>query len=373
MLREFLPFSPVRITSPSHLDEMETRDSNMHDRRWHSNTLNELFKVAHDFLELIQIYKAISKLPAGPMMGFGLYLVSFIGIYALHFPQMDIEGLVFGKDSESALDFEHQVRIVDALRILAYVRDHLPMAEYWFRTLHRAHKYYKQLNLEQKSNQFAAVNRNTSGKDAKTDPIGSLDTVFQEFGMVEDETISFVMQKEEFNRLSGFTDRVSSPQPVWKPVNANSGASRHIDPLARPAPQVGPQDHAPWYQKRGDHIAQPRISPEYDQPSPYGIPPNTLPPINSTGTLHAYPSTSPPGLSFKPSQSGVILCFSGEDVALFVDARSDKDIAAIQTGWTMIKDDKEPSITGSPNRRSQELRKMQTIGAGWVGVLWQWC
>ena len=380
MLREFLPFSPVKISSPSHLDELEIPDPDRHNQKWHSNILKELFKVAHDFLELIQICKAKSKLPAGPVMGFGLYLVSFVGIYAIHFPQMDVEEAVFGKDSEASLLSDRQVRMTDALETLASIRSYLPMARYWFRTLHRAHQYYKQLNAaEQSSNRFAAVNRNTSSiKDNKTDPIGNLDTIFQDLGMAEDGNITFSIQTEQITRPTGLiTDHLSSspPQPTWNSINTNSGGPRHIDPLARPAPQVGPQSHAGWYQHRGDPVAPLRTSPPHDHASPHAISPNTLPPINSTGTYHAHPSSIsppvPPPFTNLPKETTP--CFSGEDVSLFVDARSDAEIASIRSGWNMTKDHhKDPNVTASPNHRPQELRKMQTMGAGWIGVLWQW-
>jgi hypothetical protein len=389
LLRDFLPFAPIFYLSPSDLDENEFQVSATHTQGWYGNTIRDLFKTAHDFLELVQICRTRRLLPTTPIMGFAIYLVSMVGIYAIHFPQMDSEGLVCGKDQEPNVIFERQVATVEALQILSTIRALLPLAEHWFRTLHRLHKYYRQLVNEYKINpqsiprpssassrNFPGPNRNLAltepNSKERMDAIRCLDGLFKDLGTTEDENIAFSISRDgdPVKFPTGYREPTPLPQPPADTWNA-------VNNVSRSDPYYGNSTQQPYSQPYGNR-SQPsppksNNSPAYDgnHSSPYPPPPNTLPPIaTNSNPLTTYPPT-PSSAASKHITSIATLTFSGEDVANFVDAKSDDEIATIQASWDLIKEELDISAAISPGELGKEGKKRHA-GLGWLGILWQW-
>ena len=396
LLRDFLPFAPVTHLSPSELDDNEYTASSNFTQGWYANTIRELFRVSHDFLDLVHTCKARRLLPVTPMTGFGIYLVSFIGIYALHFPQMDVEGAVCGRDQETNIISERQSAIVDALRTLVQMRFHLPMANHWFRTLHRAHRYYKQVANEHTTNPQAfprppsagsrnlpSANRNVVLHETKvnerSEAVRALDNLFKEVGMAEDESAVFsIFRDSETKVTNGFAPPPQEqplgptrPPDAWNPVNNNSRVNDPYFTSSSPYPQ-------PYGSRSQPSPPKSNNSPAYDtHSSPYPPPPNTLPPISTTNSnsINPYPPT-PSSAPSKPLPSSQLnLTFSGEDIANFIDGRSDEEWAVLKAGWELLRDEMEsgPTGNGSPGEGAKDdRRRARASGPGWLGVLWGW-
>ena len=393
--RESLVFLPATLESPDELDYTDQgHDSPMKGNR-HGASVPKFFSAARDFLSLFDACRSQRLLPGTPMMGFGLYLVAFAGVYAFNFPHMDSEGAVCGNDEHPRSILDNQQIVLEALRTLAQMRFQLPVAQHWFRTLHRLHTYYRKAAYEYKVNpqSFSRPQkalRRPPGKavgnaalsatnlQERSESISRLDALFREFGGPEDDLQRPVphptpngLNSDAYPHPSPPTSR---PADIWNPVNnSNLSVGEAFNP------QTGsPRQYPPLYQ------SHPTPSPNHSQPSSSAYDshhPSLNPHVPSTLSSHPYPSSasSAPG-QFTYHWTTMQQPISGEDVAAFIDGRSEWQWAAMKADWELTRDSAaENSIQGSgptgSSSQSQEPRLFSRDNSpkpGWFGVLWGW-
>ncbi|KKK25372.1 hypothetical protein ARAM_007121 [Aspergillus rambellii] len=144
--RTYLPFVPVRCTEPmGPLDEHGDK-SGMPECFWRESA-RELFAAARQMMDLVVTCQDRGVLVENPLVGFAIYNAAFVGVYAAHFPQMDLDG-VFAPKPTGDRPCPGQAQARQVLDILREMRPRLKMARGWFRTLNRLHSYFSKVKRD---------------------------------------------------------------------------------------------------------------------------------------------------------------------------------------------------------------------------------
>ena len=232
--REYIPFVPIRCERPEGPLYNPPDQRDMPDDFW-ADSARQLFKAARDIMDLVQACQFRGMLVETPILGFGLYTVAFVGVYAMNFPHMDVNGYMstytIGSDFNNSTNGNEAAN--KALEMIGLMRPRLPMAANWFRTIKKVLQYYKRIIDDYKRNTQALADgglaNNTGshnmqkqlslrqgGLGGGAEAYKLLEKTLKEFGSIEDEDIESLIH-EGSNR-----DPRSS--------NANSSAG---DPVAR--------------------------------------------------------------------------------------------------------------------------------------------
>lgn len=107
-----------------------------------------------------------------PIIGFAIYTCAFTGVYCINFPQMDPSGhLSTPKDQRGKADgaVAHESKGFEAsrkaLEMLGQMQARLHMADGWFNTITRMHKYFRRMKKDYKKN-IATIESTTSESDS---------------------------------------------------------------------------------------------------------------------------------------------------------------------------------------------------------------
>jgi hypothetical protein len=203
-----VPFVPIRCEKPQGpLDESVRYEAAEAPPGFWEDSAREMFKAGRDMMDLVQACQSRGSLVETPILGFGLYTVAFVGIYAFNFPHMDPDGYMCGRgDDGSGTPGGGLQAARTALEMIGQMIPRLPMANNWFRTIHRVHRYYEKIIKDYHANTLA-LNRSSPGtaSDVKS-PQGHLslreggrgggeeafqllERVLKEFGSIEDEEL----------------------------------------------------------------------------------------------------------------------------------------------------------------------------------------
>ena len=377
LYRDSLVFLPITIESPVELDETDHGMDTPLKRQRKAASIQKFFAAACDFLNLFEACRTQRLLPGTPMMGFGLYLVSFAGVYAYNFPHMDSEGAVCGSDSFPRTILDAQANVLEALKTLAQMRFQLPIAQHWFRTLQRLHTYYRRAANDYKtspqlfSRPLQAVRRtqtktagnatlSASNLEERSEAIVCLDVLFKELGNAEDDLqrTSPLRPGEAYPNVNGVPPHPASRTPdIWNPVNNNLSIGEPYNPSTGP-----PQHYPPLYQQQS--------------PTPTsGSPPSLLPPLTASIPPSGPSSSSYPVIPSAPAPvtyhwTSMQQPISGEDVAAFVDGRSEAEWASMKASWELVRND-DAAAAASSNQETR-LWGRDAPKPGWYGVLWGW-
>ncbi|KAK5165459.1 uncharacterized protein LTR77_008988 [Saxophila tyrrhenica] len=207
--REYVPFLPIRCEKPEGPLDPPLFPSNKYEvpARFWEESARECFKSARELMDLVRACQEWSVLVETPIVGFAIYTVAFVGVYCINFPQMDPGGFMCtpkeqrqdGSKAGASKGFEAARK---ALEMLGQLRTKLHMADGWFSTINRMHKYLRRMKSDYKKN--AAANESiTSGSDSPTstrhlsireggiggglDEFKLLERVLKEFGSLEDQ------------------------------------------------------------------------------------------------------------------------------------------------------------------------------------------
>ncbi|KAL3476271.1 fungal-specific transcription factor domain-containing protein [Aspergillus californicus] len=148
--RAYVPFLPVRCAEPmGPLDEPVDR-TGMPESFWRDSA-RELFGAARQLMDLVVTCQERGVLVENPLVGFAIYNAAFVGIYAAHFPQMDLDGaLAPAYRADPHAQGQAQVRRV--LDMLREMRPRLKIAAGWFRTLNRLNSYFSKVKRDFRRN-----------------------------------------------------------------------------------------------------------------------------------------------------------------------------------------------------------------------------
>ncbi|KAL3467396.1 fungal-specific transcription factor domain-containing protein [Aspergillus heterothallicus] len=311
--RAYVPFLPVRCSEPiGPLDEPVDK-AGMPEGFWRDSA-RELFAAARHLMDLVVTCQERGVLVENPLVGFAIYNAAFVGIYAAHFPQMDLDGAlapVYRVDPHS----QGQVQSRKVLEILRETRPRLKMAAGWFRTLNRLHSYFSKVKrdfrrnsrkdmlppdaLDPHSNGIRPVRE--GGPGAGLEEFKLLEKLFVEFGSIEDQLPEGSGNEEDGDRVTNLSDAGSNhvrsdPGDMGDgPLDGAGGRRESWVPVNSPGLPLGPDG------ERRPSLPLPPTRALQSQ-SPYALPamqhhpdgphyPNVSPP-----TLPSIPHTSPYGL-----------------------------------------------------------------------------
>ena len=321
--REYVPFVPIRCERPEGPLDNPPDHQDMPDGFW-ADSARQLFKAARDIMDLVQACQSRLMLVETPILGFGLYTVAFVGVYAMNFPHMDVNGYMSTRPTGTDLNKSANVNEVanKALEMIGLMRPRLPMAANWFRTIKKVLQYYKRIIDDYKRNTQALtdgglVNNIGSQKMRKqlslrqgglgggVEGYKLLEKTLKEFGNLEDEDMETLIHEGTRQEPRGSFRDSSSGDPVpktegrtsenWTAIN---GMERNYNALMKRT-DVTPEEA---YSKFSDKEYNTRYANEVHPQSPiypqarFVVPSPNPPPLVSPGSN----TISTPSISTSP-------------------------------------------------------------------------
>lgn len=272
--REYVPFIPIRCSKPEGPMDPPCFPPDRSDvpRGFWDESARECFKSARDIMDLVRTCQEWSALVETPIVGFAIYTVAFTGVYCINFPWMDPEGYMCTRPDPSTIrtsvkpgeskGFEAARK---ALETIGNMRSRLHMADGWFKTINRMHRYFRRLKADYRKNSQAVESssegdspistRHLSLREGGTggglDEFKLLERTLQDFGNLEDQDIEMTDAIRPDSRTldalyddssAGTTvksedagERTDRPPPTseppkpeggaWSAINAAPGAS----------------------------------------------------------------------------------------------------------------------------------------------------
>ncbi|KAG9747325.1 hypothetical protein KCU73_g7377, partial [Aureobasidium melanogenum] len=141
LTREFLPFIPFRHGKPSGPLDGTRFDTIPSPQGFWEDSARECFTAARDIIDLIGSFQEWGVVVETPLVGFALYNVALLGVYVINFPWMDTHGYL----RRTAKDDSGADAARKAIELLASMKTRLYMANGWFQTVKRSHKYFSRL------------------------------------------------------------------------------------------------------------------------------------------------------------------------------------------------------------------------------------
>jgi hypothetical protein len=309
--RSYVPFLPVRCSEPmGPLDEPVDK-TGMPEGFWRDSA-RELFAAARHLMDLVVTCQERGVLVENPLVGFAIYNAAFIGIYAAHFPQMDLDGALSPVRDHA----RGQVQSRRALEILRETRPRLKMAAGWFRTLNRLHSYFQKVKRDFRRNSRKdmlppdALDYGNGiirpvregGPGAGLEEFKLLEKLFLEFGTFEDQLPEGSGNEEDGDRMTNVSDAGSNhvrsdPGDMGEggPLDGAGGRRESWVPVNSPGlPLPGPDG-----ERRPSLPLPPTMA--LQSQSPYSLPamqhhPDSHYPNVSPPSLPSIPHTSPYGI-----------------------------------------------------------------------------
>ncbi|KAL4786794.1 fungal-specific transcription factor domain-containing protein [Aspergillus varians] len=321
--RTYMPFLPVRCTEPiGPLDEPMDK-AGMPEGFWRDSA-RELFSAARQLMELVVTCQDRGVLVENPLVGFAIYNAAFVGIYAAHFPQMDLDGAlapVYRGDPQGPI---HSRKALDILREM---RPRLKMAAGWFRTLNRLNSYFSKVKRDFRrnsrrvdmlppdtldpysSNGIRQVREGGAGGGLEEYKL--LEKLFVEFGILDDQLPDGPGSEEDGDRATNISDTGSNHirsdpgdlgdgpldgaggrRESWIPVNSPGLPLPGLDGERRPSLPLPPgrslQSQSPFSLPSLQHHPD---GSQYKSSSP------TLPSLAPSNSYGGLPTTSTPSSS----------------------------------------------------------------------------
>lgn len=217
--REYVPFIPIRCKKPEGPLDPPLFPSDKYDIPpcfW-EDSARECFKAAREIMDLVRSCQEWNALVETPIVGFAIYTVAFDGVYCINFPQMDPNGYMCtprSSDAHQKLEsskpgeskgFEAARK---ALEMLGQMRPKLHMADGWFKTINRMHKYFRRMKSDYKKNMSALESNASESSDSPVssrhlslreggvggglDEFKLLERTLKDFGNLEDQDLEML-------------------------------------------------------------------------------------------------------------------------------------------------------------------------------------
>ncbi|KAI9757169.1 MAG: ATPase synthesis protein 25 mitochondrial [Chaenotheca gracillima] len=325
--REYVPFLPMRCAKPEGPLDAPVFDREEYDIPvgfWEESA-KSCFKSARDIMDLVRTCQDWGVLVETPMVGFAIYTVAFTGIYCINFPQMDPDGYMCDiNDGHGAAEARR------ALEMIGHMRPRLKMADGWFRTIKKMHRYMVKMKKDyhrnakllqssaSESDGSPATHRHLSlregGGGGGLEEYKLLEKTLKDFGSLEDDEsdiFNFDGSKRTTADDSSFSEVADTSalkdegmegvETVGVPENSKSGQERWIainSVAAAAAAGRSPDtmEMGPAYPQRNPSTSSyPSYSSQASQQQYFGAPHQPPQPPNQ--------STNPPSL-LSPSIAG---------------------------------------------------------------------
>jgi hypothetical protein len=309
--RELVPFVPVRCNSPQGpLDHHPPWSEGYTPPSFYLNSARHLFKAAREIVDLIQTCQSRCPLPETPVMGFGLYAVAFVEIYALNFPHMDPDNSVLGRLKTPNSPSGNVKAASQMLEIIGHMRPRLPMANNWFRTIHRVHCYYKTI-ISEHGNAHHAPNMLPNHHDVRaalSENLALLELTLKEFGSIEDEDTNSWTQSPSYGSTQNRTPAVTTGREPDRADNhriSDSWTAVNTSEVHRPAssglrlPEPVPRTEYQRYATSPSHTSH--VSDASSAPHPPELSRGTTP---TPSAASASPYQGPSGANNQEIENG---------------------------------------------------------------------
>lgn len=259
--REYVPFIPLRCKKPEGPLDPPLFPANKYDvpPDFWENSARQCFQSARDIVDLVRTCQTWNKLVETPIMGFAIYTVAFVGVYCINFPWMDSDGFmctksVTGPDGKSVPLAGNDINGFEAARkaleIIGQMAPRLHMANGWFKTINRMHRYLRRM----KKDFFKNVQANESTPESGSSPESSRQLSLREGGSGGglDEYKLLERTLKEFGNLDDQDVEMTDVHHGNKPLdavyddNSNSGVTVKSEEGDRPTQPGQPKPDGPW-------------------------------------------------------------------------------------------------------------------------------
>ena len=315
-----------------------------------TESARDCFKSAREIMDLVKSCQEWNALVETPIIGFAIYTVAFVGVYCINFPHMDPGGFMCtsrssdtnGKADGSKLGESKGFEAArKALEMVGQMRPKLHMADGWFKTINRMHKYFRRIRSDYKKN--VALMESSTNESAGS-PVSTrhlslreggaggglsefklLERTLKEFGNLEDQDMEMMdvdhhqstrlleegsnsgtsVKSEEPEKASGNNDPPRSDGGAWNAVNTNPAgeASRHPSASTSTEGQFRPFGTFQQQQQQQSQAPPPPPQPNYahqinsfrptnpqENYSVQGAPPGLTSPTSHSISPHSQPS-----------------------------------------------------------------------------------
>jgi hypothetical protein len=371
--REYVPFIPLRSSKPEGpLDPpLFSPEQYRVPHGFWEYSATELFRSARQLVDLVHTCHEWNVLPQTPIVGFAVYIAAFVGVYAINFPWMDSNGFMCKRSGMNASheDDSGSNASRHALSIVAFMRRRLKMADGWFRTINRVHRYYVRVKKD-----FQKNVRVLAGPSAPPGPLSireggigggleefkMIEATLKEFETLEDHDVEMIdVHEPEASKAGSSADAASigigvkseihhaqerqqDSGPVrydqWNAINSGPGANQHSEAVSTTngsyydistpgttSPVASASIYRPSYS--GSNQASPMALPAFGQKLPL------YPPQQATGSsiqvsvsvqnqMQAPPPPLPPPMTAEETDAwlrSLDTAFTGDDLSAFVE------------------------------------------------------
>ncbi|KAK4494336.1 hypothetical protein PRZ48_014634 [Zasmidium cellare] len=293
--REYVPFIPIRCSKPEGPMDPPVFPPDRFDvpRGFWDESARECFKSARDIMDLVRTCQEWSALVETPIVGFAIYTVAFTGVYCINFPWMDPEGYMCTRPDPSSRQTDVKpgeskgfAAARKALEMIGNMRSRLHMADGWFKTINRMHRYFRRLKADYRKNIQAMESSSEGDSPVSTrhlslregglggglDEFRLLERTLQDFGNLEDHDVEMTDANRPDSRpldavyddssagttvksedAGERTDRgppTSEPPKAeggaWSAINAAPGASATASAAASRHPSISTPSSGPF-------------------------------------------------------------------------------------------------------------------------------
>lgn len=352
--REYVPFIPLRSKKPEGPLDPPLFPPDKYDvpTGFWEDSARQCFKAARDIMDLVRTCDDCRVLVETPIVGFAIYTVAFVGVYCINFPWMDPDGYMctsptphHGKPATNANGASKGFEAArKSLEMIGGMRPKLHMADGWFKTINRMHKYFRSIRRDYERN----VQANESmASDCEGSSISSrqlslreggigggleefrlFERTLLEFGNLEDHDVEMADARPNNKALDALYDDDNSGDTVkseeggeqnapeeeqatksegpWNAINTAPGAARQTptatpttngtfrsyESYQQPTAAYAPNQPPPQYQPPHVNNFRPAYMPPEGPAAPNGVPPGLTSPNSRTASSGSHPSPS---------------------------------------------------------------------------------
>lgn len=347
--REYVPFIPIRCKKPEGPLDPPIFSPDRYDvpPGFWEDSARECFKAARQIMDLVSSCQEWSALVETPIVGFAIYTAAFSGVYCMNFQHMDPDGYMCsaassarsGSKAGGSKGFEAARK---AAEMIVQMRPRLHMAEGWWKTISRMHKYYKRMQRDYDRN-VKAMDSSESDSSLSTRHLslreggigGGLDEYKQferslnDFGDLGDQDVEMrdygqrpgsrsvgdvyddshsgttVKSEEQEHRMTAGEHAKAEERGPWNAINAGppgpSGPASRQPSISAQSGQFRSYDSFPSQEQTPQQPQQPpythqiqlnnfRPACSQDTPSAPGAPPSLTSPASHSASTPSQPS-----------------------------------------------------------------------------------
>ncbi|KAK6401051.1 hypothetical protein LTR81_023738 [Elasticomyces elasticus] len=356
--REYVPFLPIRCSKPEGPLDPPTFPPDRYEvpAQFWEESARDVFRAAREIMDLVRSCQEWNALVETPIIGFAIYTVAFVGVYSINFPWMDLDGYMCtqpqptssrgsnGNKSGESRGFEAAKK---SLEMIGHMRPRLRMADGWFMTVTRMHKYFRRMKSDYRKNTETMESSSSVSDSISERPLslreggmgGGLDEwkilerTIRDFGnlddldtemadaelgsktgdaLYDDSSAGTTVESEDRDVQAVSSERTRADGGPWNAINAAPGgpANRQASvSVSTPnSAQFRTYDSYPSQYQTAQQLPQQQLPPPQGQPAPTSYPTHLnsfRPSYQSDMNAQAPPSlTSPASLSAStPSQA----------------------------------------------------------------------